>query len=124
MKKGALATMIIGIVLLVLGLGLSLGGAYLAAPHSVMHNYGHGPFVYTMRYTVSTPGAGGAYGEIGHLLFDAGLAMMVIFAVLQVHGRKEDLSEKERKADKADMHRTASEAVDATVHEVDGDRRK
>ncbi len=124
MRKGSVIALVCAIVLIVVGLALSVAGAYIAAPHSAVYHYGHGGLMYSMRYTtMAVPSCGSVYTSFGHLAFNAGLVLMVIFAVLQVGGHKEkekdrELDEKERKADRESMKRAKAEAVDATVHEA------
>lgn len=119
MRKGSIIALVFGIILLVLGLALSVSGAWISTPHSAVYHYGHGAFTYSMRYmTFASPSCGPALTSFGHLSFDAGLVLMVIFAIIQISGHKEDkkLAEKEKKADFESMKRAKAEAVDAEVH--------
>ena len=118
MRKGSVIALVFSIVLLVVGLALTVTGAWMSAPHSAVYHYGHGVFAYSMRYAIASPSAGSAYTSFGHLFFDAGLVLMVIFAVLQVNGHKEEkiISDKEKKADFISMKKAKEEAVEATVH--------
>lgn len=72
-----------------------------------------------MRYTIASSGSGSIFTSFGHLAFDAGLFLMIIFAILQLGSHKEEkiISEKEKKADFASMKKAKEDAVDATVHQ-------
>ena len=123
MRKGSVITLVLGIVLVVLGILMVAGGAAIDAPHSAVYNYGHGFMLYSMRYSYSMQGYGNAFVSFGHLVFDGGLALMVIFTVLQVadHMKEKDKKNAEKKEndDLSSMKKAKAEAVDATVHEVD-----
>ena len=118
MRKGSVVALVFGIILLVAGIALVGAGAWLDAPHSAVYHYGHGAFMYSARYTVASPGSGSALSSFGHLSFDAGLVLMVIFVILQINDHKEGkvTAEKARKADISEMKKAKAEAVDAEVH--------
>ena len=115
MKKSSIITLVFAILLIVVGLALSVTGAY------AVYNYGHGYFSYSMRYVIASPNSGTVLSSFGHLAFNAGLVLMVIFAVLQVSDHKDEkkLDEKEKKADAADLKKAKAEAVDVEAHEAD-----
>ncbi len=119
MRKGSVIALVFGIILLVAGLALTTGGAWLSAPHSAVYHYGHGGFQYSMRYMVASPSSGTALTSFGHLAFDSGLVLMVVFAILQVANHKDEkkIAEKEKKADFESMKKAKAEAVDAEIHE-------
>ena len=121
MKKSSIITLVFAILLIVVGLALSVTGAYFAVPHHAVYNYGHGYFSYSMRYVIASPNSGTVLSSFGHLAFNAGLVLMVIFAVLQVSDHKDEkkLDEKEKKADAADLKKAKAEAVDVEAHEAD-----
>ena len=123
MKKSSVITLIFGILLLVIGLALTVGDAYMTVPHAYYH-HGPGYFMYSMRYTVPATYSGTAMASFGHLVFDSGLVMMVIFTILQVHNHKEEknLDDKAKKADFESMKKAKAEAVDAEVHEADSSK--
>ena len=127
MRKSSVITLVLGIVLLILGILMVAGGSVMSAPHSAVYHYGHGMMMYSMRYSYALPGSGDALVSFGHLVFDSGLILMVIFALLQVADKRKDnkkTEEKEKKANNAYMKNAKAEAVDATVHEVDEEHDK
>ena len=120
MRKSALVTLIIAIVLIVLGIGLSVYGVYLDSPHSYYHAYNHGFVSYHVRYfTSALPGSGHAAATFGHMLFNGGLVTLVISFILNMRKDKEDKETKirEEKADKAEAVKARNEAIDAKVDE-------
>lgn len=121
MKKSAVITLVFSIILLVLGIAMVGAGSYLEAPHSAYYHYGHGAFTYSMRYSIAVPGRGEALSSFGHLSFDAGLVLMVIFAIIQTgsHRDREMGKEKAKTADRIEMQKAKENAADATFHEED-----
>ena len=123
MRKSALLTLIIAIVLIVLGLGLSIYGVYLDSPHSYYHAYNHGFVSYQVRYYSSAAvGSGHAATTFGHMLFNGGLVALVISFILNSRKEKEDKETRirEEKADRAEAVKARSEAVDAKINENPG----
>ena len=121
MKKSSIVSLVFAIILIVVGILLTSAGAYIGSPQSAVYNYGNGHFAYSMRYVVASPYSGTALSSFGHLSFDAGLVLMVIFVILQVNSHKDEkkLDEKARKADAEDMKRAKAEAVDVEAHETE-----
>ena len=119
MRKSAAITLVIAIVLIVLGLGLSIYGVYLGSPHEYFRSYDHGFISYHVRYVTSGYGSGSAATTFGHMLFNGGLVALVISFILNLHRDAEDkqVREKERKADRAEAEKARAEAIDATIHE-------
>ena len=119
MRKSALTALIIAIVLIIVGLGLSIYGVYLDCPHSYWHSYSHGFVSYQVRYSSTMLGAGHAATTFGHMLFNGGLVALVISFILNIRKDKEDKETKEReaKADKVEAVKARKEAIDAEVHE-------
>ena len=120
MKKSAVITLIFSIILIILGIGLVAAGSAVSAPHAVYHHYGHSYFSYSLSYSSANVVTGTALADFGHLSFDAGLMLMVVFAVIQISSSKDrKAEEKTIKAEKASMKKAREEAMDATVHEAD-----
>lgn len=118
MKKSAVIVLILSILFLVFGAGLVIYGVSAGAPHSYVYHSGAGFISYAARYTVSSPAAGTGYISIGHLFFDAGLVLMVIFVILTHYEKKDgELKKRERRASEAEARKAKAEAVDVTVHE-------
>lgn len=119
MRKSAAITLVIAIVLIVIGVGLSVYGIYLDSPHGYIRSFDHGFVSYHVRYVTSGYGSGHAAATFGHMLFNGGLVALVISFILNLHRDKEDreVREKERKADRAEAEKARAEAIDATVHE-------
>ena len=119
MRKSAAITLVIAIVLIVLGLGLSIYGVYLDSPHDYFRSYDHGFVSYHVRYVTSGYGSGHAATTFGHMLFNGGLVALVISFILNLHQDKEEkvVREKQRKADRGEAEKARAEAIDATVHE-------
>ena len=119
MRKSAAITLVIAIVLIVLGLGLSIYGVYLDSPHDYFRSYDHGFVSYHVRYVTSGYGSGHAATTFGHMLFNGGLVALVISFILNIRKDKEDKETKEHeaKADKVEAVKARKEAIDAEVHE-------
>ncbi len=122
MKKSHIVILAFSILLLVLGLGMTVCGALSGAPHAYSYHHGPGFWYYSVRYDSTLPDpSASAYTSFGHLAFDAGLVLMVIFVILRHSSRNdEELRGKERKAERIDAARARAEAVDAEVHEENG----
>ena len=120
MKKSALVTLIIAIVLIVLGIGLSVYGAFLGVPQSYYHHYDHGFISYHVRYISPSMGSGSVARDFGHMIFNGGLVALAISFILNIHKEKEDPETKKREAeaDRREAVKARAEAVDATVHET------
>ncbi len=120
MKKSAVITLIFSIILIIAGIGLVAAGSAVSAPHAVYHHYGHSFFSYSLSYSSAAAATGTALADFGHLSFDAGLMLMVVFAIIQISSSKDrKAEEKTIKAERASMKKAKEEAVDATVHEAD-----
>lgn len=120
MRKSALVTLIVAIVLIVLGIGLSIYGVYLTSPHSYYHAYNHGFVAYQVRYVTSAvAGAGQGALTFGHMLFNGGLVALVISFILNIRHDKEDkeVKAREEKANRAEAEKAKAEAIDAKVDE-------
>lgn len=119
MKKSALAVLIISIILLIAGLVMI--GCGVADVHHAYYHHDGGFYYYSYRYTYNLlPAEGNALAHFGHAVFNSGLVMMVIFAILQVHDRKDKtLKEKEHKANMADAEKAKAEAEDAKAETID-----
>ena len=119
MKKGALAVLIVSIVLLIGGL-LMIGCGVSDGPHTYYHHDGGSFYYYSVRYSADFGSGDDALTHFGHAVFNSGLVMMVIFAIMQIHdGHDRTLAEKERKADRIDAAKAKAEADDARTETVD-----
>lgn len=119
MRKSTIVVLVLSILLLVCGFGLSVYGVYLSAPHYTSYHYGDGFYGYSVRYRLEMPGNGTGFTEFGRLIFDSGLVMMAIFVILYLNNRKEEKIEHKKAAafDEKERKEAKAEAVDATVHE-------
>ena len=116
MRKSTVAVLVISIVLLVAGIGLSAYGVYLNAPHYASYHYGEGFYSYSVRYRLDMPGGGNGFTAFGRLSFDAGLVLMAIFVFLIVSDKKDEKIA-DRKAGnftKAEHEKAKSEAIDVS----------
>lgn len=120
MRKSALAALVISIALLIAGL-VMIGCGVADSHHAYYHEDGNGFYYYSVRYTSDfTAGAGNALTHFGHAVFDSGLVLMVIFALMQIRDRKDsDLKAKERAADRIDAEKARAEAADAKTETID-----
>lgn len=117
MRKSTVAVLVISIVLLVAGIGLSAYGVYLNVPHYASYHYGEGFYSYSVRYRLDMPGNGNGFTAFGRLSFDAGLVLMAIFVFLLVSNRKNEKIA-DRKAGnftKAEHEKAKSEAIDVSA---------
>ena len=110
MRKSTVAVLVISIVLLVAGIGLSAYGVYLNAPHYASYHYGEGFCSYSVRYRLDMPGGGNGFTAFGRLSFDAGLVLMAIFVFLLVSDKKD-----EKIVTKAEHEKAKSEAIDVSA---------
>ncbi len=119
MKKTALITLIVAIVLIVLGLALSVYGIYLDRPHTYVRSYSGGFVSYHVSYVTASYGSGYVAEKLGHLLFSGGLVALVIAFIINGRNEKEDkiTKEKEDEANRREARQARQDAFDATVHE-------
>ena len=117
MRKSTVAVLVISIVLLVAGIGLSAYGVYLNAPHYASYHYGEGFYSYSVRYRLDMPGNGNGFTAFGRLSFDAGLVLMAIFVFLLVSNKKnEKIAEKKAgNFTKAEHEKAKNEAIDVSA---------
>ncbi len=117
MKKSALAALIASIILIVLGLVMVFYGVYIDSPHTYYYHDDGIIRYYSYRATFSF-GAGDSYSDIGHLFFNTGLFLMILFAILQHSGKDKGLEDKAKKAEAEDFRRAKEAAVDAEAKET------
>ena len=122
MRKSTVAVLVISIVLLVAGIGLSAYGVYLNAPHYASYHYGEGFYSYSVRYRLDMPGNGNGFTAFGRLSFDAGLVLMAIFVFLLVSNKKnEKIAEKKAgNFAKAEHEKAKNEAIDVSANYILG----
>lgn len=119
MRKSTIVVLVLSILLLVAGLGLSVYGVYLDSPHYTAYRYGNGFYSYSVHYRMDFPGQGNGYTEFGRLVFDSGLIAMAIFVILYLNNRKDEKIGDEKAAafDERDRADAKANAVDAEIHE-------
>ena len=117
MRKSTVAVLVISIILLVAGIGLSAYGVYLNAPHYASYHYGEGFYSYSVRYRLDMPGNGNGFTAFGRLSFDAGLVNKKNFVFLLVSNKKnEKIAEKKAgNFTKAEHEKAKNEAIDVSA---------
>ena len=117
MRKCAAITLVIAIVLIVIGIGLSIYGVWLDAPHSYYRSCDHGFVSYQVRYFSSSHNGGDAATSFGHMFFNGGLVALVISFILNLRQDRDDkeVKSREAKADRAEAAKAKAEAIDAKV---------
>ena len=120
MRKSAIVTLVLSILLILLGLGLVVYSVYIDMPHPQVYSYsGHGySYTYSVRYMQSGSGyISRAYSSFGKLSFDAGLILMAIFVILMVTGDGKKAERKAHPVNKENLAKAAAKAEDAKVSE-------